>query len=89
MKESKAEKSSKPASSKDKVLSGSNAMNLALEIKRSAKHPVWHAYRSYANHENLEKEWLICDVTSPLQGWYEKQVNELKGVQEIFEWLKS
>ena len=43
----------------------------------------------YSDPENLAREWLIHDVTKPVQDWYHHQCLQLRGVQKSFDWAAS
>ena len=74
---------------KEDVASIKGSKLKALELKTQSKHPVWHAYRMYSDPENLAREWLIHDVTKPVQDWYHHQCLQLRGVQKSFDWAAS
>ena len=71
----------------DKDATHLGSKHKALEMKAQAKHPVWHAYRMYSDQENLAREWLIHDTTRPVQLWYHKQCDQLRGVESTFQWV--
>ena len=87
MQEAEAIKNKK-ASSSSGSKSHSGAKGAAISLKAQARYPFWHAYRMYANAEDLQKEFIIADTTKALQDWYHRQTLELKGAESSLRWVQ-
>lgn len=80
-------KSAKPALATEKPKSMSENKKIAMDIKKSHKNIMWHAFLHYSDDENYFKQQLIATIVEPLHRWHSKAEVELRATDSSMHWL--